>query len=201
MGVTPSPLFHIPCTTNLLLASSPTYMYSGCGRGYDVTFLSSPTRFVFGLDIAVTATETALARAVALSQDPNTAADVCLSQLEFVNTSFFELPTELEKDKFNFIYDYTFLCALDPSIRGQWAKKMSDLLVTGGELVTLIFPICDKPDGPPYKMSIDLVRELMEGVGLEAVQLEPLPSELCHEGRDGSGMWEASSAIGRWRKV
>jgi hypothetical protein len=42
---------------------------------------------------------------------------------------------------------------------------------------------------------------LLEGAGLQLVALEALPSALSHPGRDGSGMWEASSALGRWRKV
>ena len=171
----------------------------GCGRGYDVTFLSTPTRFVMGLDIAESAVRAAQVRAEALAGDEE--AGVALAQLQFTTTSFFDLPTQAESDKFDLIYDYTFLCAMEPSIREQWAEKMAALLVSGGELVTLIFPICDKPDGPPFAMSLPLVRGLLEGVGLERLQLEALPSELSHPGRDGSGLWEASSALGRWRKA
>mmetsp|Transcript_27092 Transcript_27092/g.50651 ORF Transcript_27092/g.50651 Transcript_27092/m.50651 type:complete len:232 (+) Transcript_27092:61-756(+) len=174
----------------------------GCGRGYDVTFLASTDRSVLGLDIADKAVDTARARAQALVDDDSvefTAQQ--LSQVEFSAVSFFDLPSDQDRDKFNLIYDYTFLCAMAPSLRQRWAEQMSALLLPGGELVTLIFPICDKPDGPPYAMSQDLVRELLEGVGLEAVFLEALPSELCHPGRDGTGIWDASSALGRWRKV
>ena len=182
-------------------------MVVGCGRGYDVTFLASPDRFVLGLDIAEVAVEAARERAhslaasqVEVSGDVTPPPPLPLSQVEFSTTSFFDLPSHEESDKFNLIYDYTFLCALDPSLRQRWAEQMSALLVSGGELVTLIFPICDKPDGPPYAMSQDLVRGLLEGVGLRAVTLEALPSELCHPGRDGTGIWGASSALGRWRK-
>lgn len=92
---------------------------------------------------------------------------------------------------------------MEPAIRAQWAQQMAALLLPGGELVTLIFPICNKPTGPPYAMSLELVRGLLEEVGLEAVPgglQAQLPSELCHPGRDGSGIWEASSGLGRWKK-
>jgi hypothetical protein len=44
------------------------------------------------------------------------------------------------------------------------------------------------------------MQELLVKVGFEEFQLELLPSELCHEGRDGvNGPY--SSGIGRWRRV
>jgi hypothetical protein len=107
------------------------------------------------------------------------------------------LPTD-PTSKFNFIYDYTFLCALDPSIRGQWAAKMADLITPGGQLLTLIYPICDKVDGPPFAVNLDLIRQLLEPVGFECIELDMLPTELCHPGRDGTGPGGAKSGTGRW---
>ena len=114
--------------------------------------------------------------------------------------SFFDLPTEKNEEKFDFIYDYTFLCALDPSIRLLWSKKMSELVKPGGELLTIIFPISvDKEGGPPFRVSLDIVKDLLVPVGFEQMKLELLPSELCHPGRDGiSGPY--ASGIGRWRR-
>lgn len=80
-----------------------------------------------------------------------------------------------EEAKFDVIYDYTvssshpqmhthflltndgltttqFLCALHPSLRQQWAARMSDLLPSGGLLVCLEFPMYKDPTlpGPPW---------------------------------------------------
>ena len=78
--------------------------------------------------------------------------------------SFFDLPTEKE-DLFDFIYDYTFLCAFDVTVRTLWAEKMSDLLKIGGELLTLIFPLSEtKEGGPPFKMSFSLLKNLLGDV-------------------------------------
>ena len=43
---------------------------------------------------------------------------------------FFDVP-----DKFDFIWDCTFLCALDPSMRGKWAAKQKALLDENGTLL------------------------------------------------------------------
>jgi hypothetical protein len=78
--------------------------------------------------------------------------------LEFRQASFFDLPSD-DDQKFDFIYDYTFLCALDLELRDQWAQKMADLVRPGGELMTLIFPISEtKEGGPPFKVSLKLVK-------------------------------------------
>lgn len=71
----------------------------------------------------------------------------------------------LEGRKFDVIYDYTFLCAIEPNMRKSWAEKMKQLLKPGGELVTLIFPLETREGGPPYAMSIDLVTNLLEPEG------------------------------------
>ena len=59
---------------------------------------------------------------------------------------FFEFsPTE---GRFDVVFDYTFLCAMPPSLREKWAQKMSKLVKTNtGRLVTLIFPIGDFKGG------------------------------------------------------
>lgn len=119
---------------------------------------------------------------------------------EFQLMSFFETPSETEDVKYDFIYDYTFLCALDPTMRMSWALKMSELVKPGGELLTLIFPISEEREGgPPFRVSLEVVKDLLEPAGFESFQLELLPSELCHPGRDGiSGPY--ASGIGRWTR-
>lgn len=167
----------------------------GCGRGYDVTALASTTRQAFGIDLspeAVAAAETRLQEFPRETAPPPDSA-------KFICGSFFSLPSD-ETSRFNFIYDYTFLCALDPSVRAAWAQKMADLVQPGGELLTLIYPICDKPDGPPFAVNLELVRGLLEPVGFECLELQLLPSDMCHPGRDGTGPSAAKSGSGRWKR-
>ncbi|KAG5589727.1 hypothetical protein H5410_040241 [Solanum commersonii] len=36
----------------------------------------------------------------------------------------------------------SFFCAIEPEMRSRWASKIRDLLKPDGELITLIFPVC-----------------------------------------------------------
>lgn len=41
-------------------------------------------------------------------------------------------------------FDYTFLCALDPSVRERWAQHYADIIRPGGELLTVVYPMDDR---------------------------------------------------------
>ncbi|KAI0470733.1 S-adenosyl-L-methionine-dependent methyltransferase [Xylariaceae sp. FL0804] len=54
---------------------------------------------------------------------------------------------------FDLIFDYTFFCALPPSLRPAWGRRMRELLAPdGGRLVCLEFPSEKDPGepGPPW---------------------------------------------------
>ncbi len=208
-GIAPGQLFDTgtvsPLLQKYILESkipSGRALVPGCGRGYDVTALATPDRYVLGLDIAEKAVEAAKERRDSLS------VEECASKAnaDFQTTSFFDIDVSDPVNKFDFIYDYTFLCALDPTVRMTWAEQMSKLTKPNGELLTLIYPIRPADTlGPPFQVSLELYRELLEPVGFECLELDLLPAELCHEGRDGNGIvtsiMVAKSGVGRWRKI
>ncbi|KAF2925257.1 hypothetical protein DAI22_06g038550 [Oryza sativa Japonica Group] len=47
-------------------------------------------------------------------------------------------------EQFDLIFDYTFFCALDPSLRLAWAETVSGLLKPHGELITLIYLVTEE---------------------------------------------------------
>lgn len=156
----------------------------GAGSGYDVLALASPTRQVIGLDIA----EGAKRRFEGLRQEAGISAD----RAEVIVTNFFDYQAE---EPFDMIWDYTFLCALDPGIRAKWAQRIDELLAPDGELVTLIFPGVDKGpnEGPPYAMSPELLKDLLEPT-FEAYFLEATPN--THPNFVDTKAW-----IARWRRA
>jgi methyl halide transferase len=173
----------------------------GCGRGYDVTFLANESRAVYGIDIVDLAIQAANTRLEILPEN-----EIYKSNCFFELTSFFELPTESDELKFDFIYDYTFFCALDPSLRIQWANKMSELVKTDGILCTIIFPICEKEGGPPFAVSLEIYRELLEARGFISLELKLLSAEKSHPNRGGQinpldGTVFPSSGLGLWKRV
>ena len=171
-----------------------TALVPGCGRAYDALALAAHGfDRVVACDLAPTACDAARAE-VAAAPDAAIAARV-----DVVCADFFE-PTELA-GTYDLIWDYTFLCALDPSVRAQWAERTASLLAPDGALLTCIFPIAPgKVGGPPYALDFDLVRGLLEPVGLRAVEVrDPMPPEAAHApgGVAGSGF---GTALAVWRR-
>lgn len=154
----------------------------GAGSGYDVLTLATEERRAVGLELSSVAIE----RFESLRE----AAGVPAEHAQLVQQDFFEFEPEAP---FDLVWDYTFLCAIEPSRRGEWAERIDALLAPEGELVTLIFPVRqgDPDAGPPYPMSPGLVRELLEP-RFEAVHLEPVRTS--HPARLGKE-W-----LGRWRR-
>ena len=64
---------------------------------------------------------------------------------QFLLGDFFEL-----KGKYDFIFEQTFFCALEPKLRSDYAKKMYDLLEPNGHLVGLMFTFPLTEVGPPF---------------------------------------------------
>lgn len=161
----------------------------GCGRGYAVAALARKGYDATGVEIAPTAVK---------------AANEHIAKNEKVDG----LPCRVKEDDFfkhrgadgqpyDLVYDCTFLCAIPPEWRQDWAAQMAKLLRPGGEIVTLIFPVVDPPfqGGPPHCMSVDLVRKLLLPAGFEELSVTEVPAaDLAR------GMGRAKEFLGRWRR-
>jgi len=67
---------------------------------------------------------------------------------------FFDLPQLAAlQESFDLVLEYTFYCAIDPSLRAAYAKAMHTLLKPGGLLVGLFFPLEPVGEGPPFQVS------------------------------------------------
>lgn len=64
----------------------------------------------------------------------------------------FPLPSPL----FTLAYDYTFFCALPPSLRAAWAARYAELIQPGGVLIALVYPI-----GMPFSFPLIFAATLM----------------------------------------
>jgi hypothetical protein len=103
------------------------------------------------------------------------------------------------------VYDHTFLCALPPTRRPQWAAKMAEWVKPGCVLLTLQFPLgpfgqthprdqpLDYTRGPPFLLTPQLYHELLDA-NFELVERLVLPPELNAPGREGA------EAIALWRR-
>ena len=180
-----------PALVDHLRASGPPRpgaraLVPGCGSGYDAFALAKAGYEVDGLDLAPTAA--AAFRAQRAKQG------VAPEQARILQADFFEF----ESAGYDVVWDYTFLCAIEPEMRPLWAEKMGELVAKNGQLWTLIFPVNPKnptpsvpgDDGPPYRMHPEVVEALLKGRFLPR-SIEPV--ERSHPGREGKeflGLWE-----------
>jgi hypothetical protein len=162
-----------------VLPSQGRALVPGSGSGYDVNFLASKGFEATGLDMSETATGRA-EEVRLIVQDPYP-AEYRLQRVRGVNvspgTASFVVGDFFTFDhgaNFVFGYDYTFLCALPPSLRENWAARWAQLLNPGGNLATLVFPI-DGPrdDGPPYALTVELVDGLLGGMFDRVLEFAP----------------------------
>ncbi|OTB18168.1 hypothetical protein K445DRAFT_314978 [Daldinia sp. EC12] len=144
----------------------PVALVPGCGKGYDVVMLALHGFDVYGLEISEVAIEIAEAYAEIQLHEPSdynfsssraNPPTECRGSVKFIQGDFFE--TEWEKEiaiedfqGFDLIYDYTFLCALPPELRRDWARRMCELISPTGVLACLEFPLYKslRALGPPW---------------------------------------------------
>jgi methyl halide transferase len=106
----------------------------GAGNAYEAEFLhKSGFKNVTVLDLA----------SAPLKRIQNSSPDFPENNL--VKGDFFQ-----HKGNYNYIIEQTFFCAIDPAMRGQYAKKCFELLKPGGKLVGLLFDDKLNSDFPPY---------------------------------------------------
>lgn len=169
-----------------------TALVPGAGRGYDALALAlAGFDTVVSCDLAPTACNAARSEL----RDASGAGHAdAAAKVRVECSDFFELDGQ-----YDLIWDCTFLCALEPSVRDRWAAQHRALLSKSGTLLTCVFPICEKSGGPPFAMSVPLVRSLLEPTGLVAMEVRgPLPSEEQHvPGAFSKG--QADTALITWR--
>ena len=166
-------------------------LVAGCGRGFDVlTLCEIPSvERVLGVDFAPTAVEAANElQQESIDSKPHAKKAV------FEQNDFFKVD-----GKFDLAFDYTFLCALDPELRQAWADKYAELIVPGGELFTLVYPLKINTNvtvltsgGPPFQIDYKIVSELLEPRGFE--NIENKENNISIDARKGNE-W-----IARWIK-
>ncbi len=118
----------------------------GLGNGYEMEDLwKKGYKQVYGMDLSNLAKGNFLNRVEDFPEDHYLVGD------------FFKLDQQ-----FDLILEQTFFCALDPKLRPEYVKKMSEVLKPGGILAGVMFNF-EKFDGPPFGGSEAEYRRLFEG--------------------------------------
>lgn len=183
----PAPALLAELSADWMPRGEGSVLVPGMGRGYDLEAIARSDRYakVVGVDISQLAADTA--------REYLASCKLSRQIWEVKCADFFAFDAE----KYDLVIDYTFLCALPPDMRNQWAERMAQLVKPGGSLITLIFPIGELSDvGPPFRVNFPLFHKLLEPNGFTPVDgPRMLPDELCHptrEGKSGYARWVLS---------
>jgi methyl halide transferase len=143
----------------------------GCGYGHDVRALAAGAEEVVGLDIAPSAAKGA-------GEFPRVGAE------RYVTGDLFNLPPEL-RGRFDWVWEHTCFCAIDPALRRNYVEAVADALKPGGRLLAVFYldPGNDSPDeGPPFEVSVAELDRLF--LPRFTVEREWLPAR-AYPGREG----------------
>ena len=122
----------------------------GCGRGYDAVMFAKKKFEVTAIDFAPSAIK-------------------CINQLAIdskvkiktLKANIFNLSNNY-MNQFDYVIEQTCFCAINPKNRKNYKNLVSNLLVKGGCLIGLWFPL-DKDlseGGPPWATSVEEVKNL-----------------------------------------
>lgn len=171
-------------------AAGKRALVTGCGRGYDVFTLAEAGFEATGVDIAPSVRPHFEEFRAQLR--PDVAERSSLLTLDF----FAAHPHQLAAP-YDFIWDYTFYCAIPPTRRDEWRSKMVELLAPDALLATLLFPVVRKAnskEGPPYPISTDAVSEQL-APDFERIRITKVRNSLPgRSGKEHLALWKRRSS-------
>ncbi len=149
----------------------------GCGLGHDVHEIATSTQAdeILGIDISPSAVESALGR----SKSERTAFELA---------DLFNLP-ESHRERFDWVWEHTCFCAIDPNLRSDYVKAVHGALKPGGRLLAVFYlnPYDNEHapgEGPPHGTCEAELKELFIESGKFEMLESYVPSE-SYSGREG----------------
>lgn len=122
----------------------------GCGRGYDVRFLTEHGYDAIGFDFSPAAVKAARAL-----------ARIVGSPIAVEQRDVFELARD-HREAFDGVWEYTCFCAIDPARRAEYVSVIEAILKPGGWLLACFFPTGGNWGvPPPYLVDPDDARRLL----------------------------------------
>lgn len=121
----------------------------GCGTGHDARLLASQGCDVTGVDLS----PLAIRKAKAFPAPAR-------GSLTYRLSDFLDSDNGLEDESFDYVFEHTCFCAIDPIRRMDYEKAVRRVLKPGGHLLAILFTHLDDPDGPPFPTTPEEVESL-----------------------------------------
>jgi hypothetical protein len=157
------------------------FIIPGCGQGLDCFALLNGSRTIYGVDLSPKIIQENIQKQISLG--------ISESELIFKSGDFFEMGKDLGEGTFDFLMDYTFLCAIQPDMRLSWAKQLQNLLKSGAMLLTLMYPLSDHAGGPPFALSEQVYHDLLDPY-FELISIEIGPTIERRQGKEKLAIWK-----------
>lgn len=166
--------------TDLLQAGqiqAGSVLVPGCGRGHEARALARAGFEVTGMDI----TKGAISEAVSLAEAEGG------QKIKFVQADFFNLP-EKGFGPYDWIFEHTFFCAINPKLREDYVETVARLIRPGGGLIGMFYHI-QAESGPPFGCTRE---ELLERFSPQfTLELEKTPRSFPdREGKELLMLWQ-----------
>lgn len=159
-----------------LFANRPRIFHPGCGFGRDVALLAELAESVTALDIA----EEAISMAKTLHSAKN------------IHWELGDLFTWSECESYDLVWEHTFISAIPPSSRSDYARIVHQVLKPGGIFCGIFFlnPDHDPDEGPPFHISREQLHAMFD-FGFELLEDHPNPVTYeCRENRETLMIWK-----------
>ena len=139
----------------------------GCGLGHDVRLLARSDCIPIGFDLS----RYALDQARSVPKVGNE---------KYVLGNYFEPPADYV-EAFDWVFEHTFFCAIDPSLRRDYVLRTHSLLKAQGYFLAIFYVRIEDPEGPPFPVSTKEIDRLF-GDRFETVKVW-VPTR-AYEGRE-----------------
>ena len=128
---------------------SKNILIPGCGISQDVIYLSKCGFNVYACDFSNTAI-----KALSFSNKQNH------TNVKLIHKDFFDLINEYNS-YFDYILEYTFYCAINPSKRKLYVQNCSKLLKRSGMFIGIMLPIGNElvASNPPFEVTLNELKD------------------------------------------
>ena len=154
-----------------------------CGRGYDAALFADHGFDVTAIDFS--------AEALEHLRDHT----ITRPALRTVQADLFSLDADFD-GAFDLIVEFTCGCGIDPARRTVLVEVMNRILVPGGHVMLLLFPVDGRPGGPPFAIDVDEWKTLMWPYFDLTWDVVPTTSVKPRRDRERLMMWRKRDAVG-----
>ncbi|UCV07531.1 methyltransferase domain-containing protein [Dechloromonas denitrificans] len=184
-GLTPWDAGAVPAAFAQFIAEQPgplNTLIPGCGSAWEAAHLAERGWPVTALDFS----PVAVATARGILDDAASHGVFAPGAVDLLCADFF---TFTPAAPYTLLYERAFLCALPRKLWADWARRVAELLPSGGRLAGFFF-LCDQAKGPPFGILPEQLDDLLSPNFLRLTDRAVADSIPVFAGRERWQVWQ-----------